>query len=525
MNMNKTLRISFALKNAYRVNSILYAIRQIPFVKKIVPVNLYGVRGPKIFANILSVIWEILSAFLGKFLYFITMVMGVGILYKKVPSGPLFLHILVFLTVIGCFTNTFMFNPTRDKYYAMILMRMDARKYTLANYGYAVLKTIVGFLPFSVLFGLWQGLHPGLCLLIPFFVSGMKLAAAAGRLIRYEKTGKAPDENHLGKTGWASFAGLLAAAYGLPALGWVLPAAVSAVFMILGILCGLFSIKKILTFDNYRDMYQQLLINSMNQMDAAKNAASQASRKVISVETGISSRKKGAEYLNELFIRRHQKILWRSSRKIALISGGLVCGMLLAFYLRPEIKDHVNGMLMIYLPYFVFVMYLINRGTGFTQALFMNCDHSFLTYPFYRNPKFVLKLFKIRLREIIKVNLLPAAVIGAGMAVLLYASGGTENPINYGVLFVSIICMSVFFSVHYLTIYYLLQPYNAGTEMKSGTYRMILWMTYFVCYGMMKLKMPTPVFGAMMIGFSALYCMAACILIYKFAPKTFRLRM
>lgn len=272
-------------------------------------------------------------------------------------------------------------------------------------------------------------------------------------------------------------------------------------------------------------MYQQLLINSMNQMDAAKNAASQASRKVISVETGISSRKKGAEYLNELFIRRHQKILWRSSRKIALISGGLVCGMLLAFYLRPEIKDHVNGMLMIYLPYFVFVMYLINRGTGFTQALFMNCDHSFLTYPFFRNPKFVLKLFKIRLREIIKVNLLPAAVIGAGMTVLLYASGGTENPINYGVLFVSIICMSVFFSVHYLTIYYLLQPYNAGTEMKSGTYRMILWMTYFVCYGMMKLKMPTPVFGAMMIGFSALYCMAACILIYKFAPKTFRLRM
>ncbi len=68
MNMNKTLRISFALKNAYRVNSILYAIRQIPFVKKIVPVNLYGVRGPKIFANILSVIWEILSAFLGRFL-------------------------------------------------------------------------------------------------------------------------------------------------------------------------------------------------------------------------------------------------------------------------------------------------------------------------------------------------------------------------------------------------------------------------------------------------------------------------
>lgn len=35
----------------------------------------------------------------------------------------------------------------------MILMRMNARSYTLVNYGCALLKTIVGFLPFTVLFG------------------------------------------------------------------------------------------------------------------------------------------------------------------------------------------------------------------------------------------------------------------------------------------------------------------------------------------------------------------------------------
>ena len=33
--MNKTLKISFALKNTYRVNSILYGLKQIPLVKKI----------------------------------------------------------------------------------------------------------------------------------------------------------------------------------------------------------------------------------------------------------------------------------------------------------------------------------------------------------------------------------------------------------------------------------------------------------------------------------------------------------
>ena len=33
--MNKTLRISFSLRNTYKVNSILYALKQIPLLKRI----------------------------------------------------------------------------------------------------------------------------------------------------------------------------------------------------------------------------------------------------------------------------------------------------------------------------------------------------------------------------------------------------------------------------------------------------------------------------------------------------------
>ena len=91
-------------------------------------------------------------------------------------------------------------------------------------------------------------------------------------------------------------------------------------------------------------------------------------------------------------------------------------------------------------------------------------------------------------------------------------------------LIVSTICVSVLFSVHYLTIYYLLQPYNAGTEMKSGTYRMVMMATYFVCFFLMNLRLPTLLFGALTIVFSVLYSAVACVLIYRFAPKTFKLR-
>lgn len=524
--MNKTLRISFSLKNTYRVNSILFSLKQIPLIKKLLPESLYQVHGLKIFGNVISAICEVLAVFFGKLLYFLIMLMGAGMLYKDIadlPSDRLFLHILLFLTAIGAFANTFLFNPTRDKYYAMFLMRMDARSYTLTDYGYAILKVLVGFLPFSIMFGLPQGIPLWICLLIPFFVAGAKITAAAGALLYYEKSGKAPNENSFGKSKWIGLLVLLAAAYGLPAIGVLIPGYVTVGLMIFFILCGIAAARKIFTFPDYRSMYQQVLSQSINQMDTAKRTREQ-SNKAITADTAVTSRRSGFEYLNELFIKRHQKILWKATKKIALVSVCLILGGLLAFYVAPEVKERINAMLLTYLPYFVFIMYAINRGTGFTRALFMNCDHSLLTYFFYKEPKFVLKLFQIRLREIIKVNLLPAVIIGAGLDILLYASGGTDHPLNYAVLFVSVVCLSVFFSAHYLTIYYLLQPYNAGTELKSGTYQIVLSVTYVVCFCMMQVQMPTLVFGLLTIAFCILYCIAACVLVYRFAPKTFRLR-
>lgn len=522
--MNKTLRISFALRNTYRVNSILFSLKQIPLLKKLLPNRLYQIHGLKVFANVLSVLWEIISVFLGKGLYFLIMIVGIGALYQKVPADRLFLHILLFLTSVGSFANTYMFNPTKDKYYAMILMRMNAREYTLVNYTYAILKVIVGFLPFSLLFGLAAGVPLPLCILIPFFVAGFKMTIALIQLTDYEKRGIIPNENKLSKYAWIGILVLLAAAYGLPALGITVPVSAVAVVMGIVIVLGIVSIWKIKTFSFYQEMNKEILRDSMNQMDKVKEVQKEQSNRLISGDTSIKSSRKGFEYLNELFMKRHQKILWKASKRVAFVSLILVLGALLLFYLAPEIRAKTNELILTYLPYFVFIMYAINRGTGFTNALFMNCDHSLLTYSFYKQPGFVLKLFQIRLREIIKVNLLPAAVIGGGLSMLLFASGGTDNPWNYAALIVSILCMSMFFSVHYLTIYYLLQPYNAGTEMKSGTYQIVLSVTYVVCFLFMRLRMSTLLFGALTIVFCVAYSVAACVLVYFLAPKTFRLR-
>ena len=522
--MINAFRISFSLKNTYRVNAILHALKQIPLLKKLLPQTLYRARGLKIFANVLAGIWEILSIFLGKIIYFITMVTGIAALYTGVPADGTFLHILLFLTVIGGFMNTNMFNPTRDKYYAMFLMRMDARAYALVNYGYAIAKVLVGFIPVAIFFGASCGVPLWICLLIPGFVVGLKLTVTAWSLWDYDRRGLAYNENKLGKWLWLSVGLLLAAAYGLPAMGIVLPVPFCAGCMVLFVVTGICGIPQIYRFSHYREIYQQLLGQMFTQMDNAGQILQKQSQRTISADTSITSRKQGFEYLNELFIKRHQKILWKAAIHVTVISLFLITGVLLAFYLRPDFRAETNAELPGLLPYFVFILYGINRGTGFTRALFMNCDHSLLTYSVFKQPNMIVKLFAIRLREIIKINLLPALVIGGGLAGLLYASGGTDQPLDYVVLPASVCCMSIFFSVHYLTIYYLLQPYTAGTEMKSAVYQIVLSLTYVACYGVMQVKIPLLAFGALCGGFCVLYCAAACLLVYRLAPKTFRLR-
>ena len=525
--MKKTLILSFSLKNTYRVNSILYSLKQIPLVKKLLPEALYGVWWLKILANVLSVIWEVVSAFLGKGLYLLLMVFLPGLLYDGLPREGVFLHILLFLTVIGCFANTTLFNPSKDKYYAILLMRMDAREYTLVNYGYSVLKTVIGFLPFFLLFGLLSGVPVWLCVLLPFFIAGCKVSYVAYALRDYRRRGNVYNENKLDKFQWLGVALLLGLAYGLPAFGLVLPVGVPALLSLLFILIGVVCIPGIYRFQDYREVCRGLLADTMFQMDApARNVQTikAANEKKISADVSITSRKSGFEYLNELFILRHRKILWKSAEKISYVCAALVCGALLALHLKPELGPLANRLVMTWLPYFAFILYAINRGTSFTQALFMNCDHSLLTYSVYKRPGFVLKLFRIRLWEIMKINAVPALILGVGLALVLFVSGGTDQPLNYAVLVISTVCMSLFFSVHYLTIYYLLQPYTVGTELKGGTYKLVSLATYMVCYFLMQLRMPTLLFGAMTIVFCVLYGIIACILVYKLAPKTFRLR-
>lgn len=524
--MNNTFKISFRLKNTYRANSIIYSLKSLPLIKKLLRGTLYASKGLKTFADIVSIIIEIGSIFIGKIIYFFVMFM-MAFSQIKVPVADGFIHIALFLTIIGAIINTHMFNPTKDKYYAMFLMRMDAKEYTLANYFYFLLKTFVGLMIVMLYFGIQLKIDIITLILTPFFIVGTKCISSAITLYRYEKTEVLDSDNKNITPKLLVSALLLVCAYLPLYYGYVLPRIVYFVAFSTVIIISAFAIVYMTNLKKYRNIYKELF-SSKTFLQVTSQDKSQilqsAYQKKLDITSDATSNKSGYAFFNEIFMKRHRKLLTRSANRIASIAFLLVIGLLGACILFPEMKPDINELTLTYLPYFLFVMYFINRGKVITQAMFMNCDHSMLTYRFYRQPKVILNLFAARLKSIIMINLLPTAVIAFSLPLLLYVTGGTDNPFNYVLLCVSIFAMSIFFSVHNMVLYYLLQPYNVNIEMKNPMFSIVNSITYVVCYLAIWLKAPTLIFGSLITAFCIIYVIVALVLAYRLAPKTFKLR-
>ena len=526
--MFNTFLISYKLRNTYKTNGIIYRLKSIPLLKKLLPTSLYASSGLKIFANIVSSISEFFSIFIWKGLYLLLVFLAA--IFFKSPSADNFAHILIFLTIIGGLINTSMFNPTKDKFYAIYIMRMDAKKYVLTDYLYFLLKTFIGFLAFSLIFGLLSGMSTLTYLLIPTYVIGVKLCFSAYSLYRFDKPPKNKKENSFSPLLVMSVILLLLAAFLPLFLGYSIKEEVFIILTLLIVIPTGFCLKYILSFDNYRWVYKELLQPDTMLTQSRQQSITQTQKETmqgnITADPIQTSKKTGYKYFNDIFIKRHSKLLTKTAKVFTIIAIAIYIAVLVFLFTISDAEgfEGLNKILHSSLPYFLFIMYIINRGEVITQAMFMNCDSSMLTYRFYRQPDAILSLFIERLKSIILINLMPASVIALALSSLLFITGGTNQPINYILIFVSIIMMSVFFSVHTIVLYYLLQPYNKELEAKSFPYSIVNTVTYILCYFAISLKIPTIIFCSAITAFCLIYVIIAFILAYRLAPKTFKLR-
>ena len=299
--MMGTFATSFKLKNTYRVNSIIYSIKGLPLVRKILPDSLYKNKGLKVLGNIISAIWEIAGTFLGKIIYITFMIVFMSYLFDT-DKGNTFLHIFLFLTLAGSVLNTYLFNPSKDKYYAIIIMNMNANKFALSNYCYSMLRVVIGFMPVTVISGMLYGIPLWICIALPFFVVMSKMTAIALDILKYKKTGTASNENMPTKGYWIFVGIMIAAAYIPPFFGIVINFNIFTILLTLSFIIGIVSLIQIYSFKDYKKLYK--LILTTENVYAFKNATSSDAVKInmakrIDYDKDIASTKSGFAYFHE----------------------------------------------------------------------------------------------------------------------------------------------------------------------------------------------------------------------------------
>ena len=521
--MLNSLKKSLEIDLTYGINSFFYILQGLPIFKDLITNDIYASSGLKKIIRVFAAIFQFLKMLVLKFFYFfIIFSLSYYLFFNNMVKS--YFHLYFIATLLGIFINNKLLNTSKKKYFSLLLFQMDGINYfrsnLLWNQGINFILNSICIFFFGHLIA--SPIRYNIMLIVLSFFS--RLIGEAGNIIFYKK------KNYIWYSNTKYYGAILLFFIGLMTLPYFkIFISLRAIYIstILITILGIFTLNYLWKIKDYKTMYQKLsqatnIMDSKNDKDYLQQAMVAVTKKDQKIDSKKLKGKKGYDLFNTIFFERHKHILIRSAKKYSVLLIGIYIVLGYLVLSKNTYKESIELFMNNKLGWFVVIMYYINRGAIITQAMFFNCDHAMLCYNFYREPKIILELFKKRLSMVAKVNLLPATVIGIGNAIIQVLTG-TNNIITIVSTFLFIIFLSIFFSVHYLVIYYLLQPFNKNLEVKKASYSFATLGTYILSYQMTRVVMNSLQLSLLGLTLTILYIFISLGLVYKYAPKTFKL--
>lgn len=533
--MVETLKLSLCVEMTMNINCLLYFLKRLPFLKKWMRNVGYEHNSVAKGFVTLSIIYETLKMILKVgtlvLLGIVFPILFVKHQYQGVRLEDVYYQLYLFFYIILPLALGNILSPSPRKFICVKVMKMKARSYVIADY---LPQDILRLLIESVFFYfVAKGFGFRISLVMLLLVAKHFYAIAyEGIHVAYYQARCKFIHKSLGLVLIYLFL-VLGAGYSLVLLNLILPFTSLGIVLIalVGILAGI-----VLGLYLIRYPYFDIAFNKANRLadltiDKKKVKAEAEFRQVKLKENDLSSnpivqnfveKKSGYEYLNAIFFQRHRRILIRPILiQLGIITVVFVVGIIVLI-VSNEVKQGLVEELLKRFPVVIFVSYCMSTGLKSTKAMFYNCDLSLLRYGFYRQGHTVLTTFSLRVRYVILSNLLPAFYIAIVLFVLEMLAGGSGRALlPVGLL---VITMSIFFSVHNMMLYYLLQPYTSDLNVKNPAFTVINIVTYILSYACLQMETAPQNFLFYTVVGTAIYVILAFILVYLLAPKTFTVK-
>lgn len=563
------------LRSIIGYNGLVYALKKTPVIGKILPDKLYSTMFLKVIYWIFHVIVEVFKLFIGKiaglgliylFSFFLTNLYIDDGMVPGVSRSSLFasfaLLFFMLYAVCGLLLRRSVFSWTTDKEYMVFMLRMNARKLNYTLFIYDLAKLVIGYLiagiigavvgaPFWLLLGM-----PVLAVLIKLFGTGFQ----ASRLRQKRKRHKILKLNVT--VNIVLFTLMLMASplvIMLVANGYYIPLPVMLAVAGIMSLLGVWGYRQCDKFDSIH--HRRVLHDNIGKNEMAAYASkpdSTKSFKKLKAKGSVKDNKKGFEYLNALFLKRHSGMIVVKPIVFTVIIF-VVMGLMIAefIYLYYEKFGADNCLNMIgnnILNIILFRQYEDNLlpfeadagGVFFrwlaqshmlamllpisiadntfksTQAMYINCDNCLMTFSFFKQREKIIKLFDIRFKQLIEIHLAPAIASGLFANLILFYTGGQDFPFQYLLSIVVCIMLSVCYSLTWLAMYYLFQPFTTTVNVKSGIYNVTRIIISVVLTVVVLIPSNTFVLTLVMLVFTAVFVYVMRKLVYKHAPKTWK---
>lgn len=534
--MRKTLKIIHRVEAAVRVNLFLYYFSKLPLIGRIVTKEAYADEDIKKTIRVIAGVFHAMKELLTKVLYlFLAMFLPLLMFYGEDPEAgyEAFLYLFFVLSILGTsLFNPSLIEPKQQKYVAIQLMHIPAKDYLFAKLCETYAIKFISYLPVLMLITLLLGKSVLQGVLLAVYVALFHFTGEGIVAWYFKKKGKSIKNSFL-----VTLAVLFVLAAYVPIVFRLkLPMEeilFSLPMLIFLVVPSILFLRYLYDYSEYEQLYF-----ATNRMDALQVNKQQVSREAQFRAVKLKSKdytqmdakaselrygnKKGYEYLNAIFFARHKRLFLKRDFYIILGIAAVVSLLAIALKVVKEV-DYVTKVNE-YSAVFVFIMYLISTMIEPTRAMFYNCDLSLLKFSFYREEKVILKNFAIRFKYVVFYNLLPAIAMDAGLIILLIVSGSSERIIELIPVLCLILVLAVFFAIFHLSVYYLLQPYTTELGIKNPLYKFVNTVLYILCYMCLQIKKPADLFLVGVLVGTILYSVISMVLVFKLAPKTFRVR-
>ena len=530
--MGHKILLMMKLETSIFINGLVYFIRKLPILRKKANRGNYRFSTLKEGLGILSFLYQMIFGSLKGILLAVGTLLLPGLFFEGSQEGKP-LTILLFLYFILRLLLPYLLELNQTKFILLKELKMDPREYALA---YLIKKESFKFLGRSIGFLLLTGSvfrSPLEALLLSASATLAGFLAEAVHLFLFRKKRFLMEEHN------ALFIGLLLTVMaGAYLLYFFLPGFDGGLllrhplFQAVLLFTALLSLRYIVQYDYYIEAMNH--VTSYEKMNKLQNAMKEAmvadvkmrdkdykEEDLLPVE-GVE--KEGFAYLNALFFKRHRRFFRKPILVKSILVATVFVGLFLLYlFVDPDLMNSMGPELSKNYTMMIFVMYMLTNSNRETKAMFYNCDLFMLRYGFYREPKALLSMFSLRLKRIVLGNLIPTGILLFG----LFLFTALSEHRNYGEilpLMAMVLTLSVFFSVHYLFMYYVFQPYTSSMEVKSPMFSIINGLVYLLSYMAIQIDAPAQWMLPVIILVSIFYVAVAVLFVYKKAPTTFRVK-